>query len=164
MTMHRNVPIRALPMTAGERRIAAALLLLRLTLGAFLLQWGIEKFVNPNISANIADYFYGIPLSAALAGVHGGIEILVALGVLLGVLRRWTYLIAAIGHGVTVLVSYRQLLHPYADVNHMFAASVPVLGGFILIYLLRDWDRYALDCWFGSGERLCEVASEPERL
>jgi uncharacterized membrane protein YphA (DoxX/SURF4 family) len=162
--MRDQAPHRALPMTAGERRIAGALLLLRLTLGGFLLQWGIEKFVNPNISASIADYFYGISLSATVAGLHGAVEILIALGVLLGVLRRWSYLIAAIGHGVTVLVSYRQLLHPYTDVNHMFTASVPVLGGFVLIYLLRDWDRYSLDFWFGSGGRLSEVASEPERF
>ena len=162
--MRQHLAQRALPMDAGQRRIATALLVLRLTLGAFLLQWGIEKFVHPSMSANIADYFYGISLSASLAYAHGVIEVLIALGVLMGVLRRWTYALAAIGHAVTVAVSYRQLLDPYTDINHMFAASVPVLGGFILLYMLRDWDRYSLDCWFGSGAGLSEVASEPERL
>ena len=161
----RNHPARrALPMDAGPRRIALALLVLRLTLGAFLMQWGIEKFVNPSMSANIADYFYGVSLSATLAYAHGAIEVLVALGVLLGVLRRWSYGLPMLGHALTVAVSYRQLMHPYEDINHMFAASVPVLGGFILLYMLRNLDRFALDRWFGSGASLGEVGSEPERL
>jgi hypothetical protein len=47
-------------------------------------------------------------------------------------------------HAVTVLVSWRQLLHPWADpVNHLFIASIPVLGGLIALFLLRHWDRPA---------------------
>jgi putative oxidoreductase len=162
--MRDHVANRVQALDPAQRRLAAALLILRFTLGAFLLQWGIEKFVNPNMAAGIADYFYGIPLSATLAYLHGAIEVAVALGVVLGILKRWSYGIAMIGHAVTVAVSYRQLLHPYEDINHMFAASVPVLGGFIALYMLRDRDRYALDRWFGSGASLGEVASEPERL
>jgi len=26
-------------------------------------------------------------------------------------------------------------------------AGVPVLAGFILLYILREWDRYSLDGW-----------------
>ena len=162
--MRQHMAQHALPLDPGERRVAAALLLMRLTLGAFLMQWGIEKFVNPNISAAIADYFYGVSLSATLGYIHGTVEVLVAACLLLGLFRFWSYGIATLGHAVTVAVSYHQLLHPYTDVNHMFAASVPVLGGFILLFLLRGWDRYSLDCWFGSGGTLTEVASEPERL
>ncbi len=162
--MQQGIAVRAQPMDAAQRRIAGALLLLRLTLGGFLLQWGIEKFVNPKAAAGIADYFYGVSLSATLAYAHGVIEVAIAVALLLGFRRRLSYGLAGIGHGITVAVSYRQLLHPYTDINHMFTASVPVLGGFILLYLLRDWDRYSLDCWLGSGAGLSEVASEPERL
>jgi putative oxidoreductase len=43
-------------------------------------------------------------------------------------------------------VTWRQLLHPWADpVNHLFIAGVPVLGAFIALFLLRDWDRGILD-------------------
>ncbi|MBI1776735.1 MAG: DoxX family membrane protein [Proteobacteria bacterium] len=138
-------------MNAAERRIAGALLLLRLTLGGFLMQWGIEKFVNPTMAAGIAEHFYGISLSATLAYGHGAVEVIVAAALLLGLYRRPTYALAALGHGISVVASYRQLLAPYTDINHLFAASVPVLGAFIALYLLRDCDRYSLDAWRGRG-------------
>jgi hypothetical protein len=41
-----------------------------------------------------------------------------------------------------VLVSWRQLLNPWADpANHLFIAGLPVLGGFIALFLLRHRDR-----------------------
>jgi hypothetical protein len=40
-----------------------------------------------------------------------------------------------------VLVSWRQLLDPWGDdANHLFIASVPVLGALIALFLLRQWD------------------------
>jgi len=45
-------------------------------------------------------------------------------------------------HAVTVLVTWRQLIDPWGDpINHLFIAGVPVLGGFVALFLLRHWDR-----------------------
>ena len=129
-------------------RAAAALLILRLSLAIFLLQWSIEKFVVPEAAIRIGQNFYGVALTGASAAVLGALETLVALALLFGIYRRLSYGVAALIHGVSVIATWRQLLHPYsAPQNHLFMAGVPVLAGFILLYILREWDRYSLDGW-----------------
>src|SRR6266545_8076759 len=53
-----------------DKRIPAALLILRFFLGTFLLQWSIEKLILPDAAARIASNFYGVtppaPASYAL--------------------------------------------------------------------------------------------------
>jgi putative oxidoreductase len=49
-------------------------------------------------------------------------------------------------HTVTTLVTWRQLADPWGDAaNHLFVAGIPVLGGFLALFLLRDWDRGLLE-------------------
>jgi uncharacterized membrane protein YphA (DoxX/SURF4 family) len=118
-----------------------ALLVLRITLGIFLLQWGIEKFVVPANTPAIWGYFYGISLPQASAYLFGIIEIAIAVCLCLGIFRTIAYGAAMALHAITVLVTWRQLLNPWADpVNHLFIAGVPVLGAFIALFLLRQWD------------------------
>jgi hypothetical protein len=77
--------------------------------------------------------------------VFGAAEIAIALCLFLGLFRTVAYGGALALHAVTVLVSWRLLLQPWADpVNHLFIASVPVLGALIALFLLRHWDRAAL--------------------
>jgi uncharacterized membrane protein YphA (DoxX/SURF4 family) len=56
-----------------------ALLALRVTLGLFLLQWGVEKFVVPENTVGIWDHFYGIAVPAVLGYLFGAAEIGIAL-------------------------------------------------------------------------------------
>jgi uncharacterized membrane protein YphA (DoxX/SURF4 family) len=122
-----------------------ALLALRITLGLFLLQWGVEKFVVPQANAVIWEHFYGMNVSQALGYAFGGAEIAIALCMILGVFRTAAYGAALLLHGVTVLVTWRQLVDPWGDpINHLFTAAVPVLGGFLALFLLRRWDRGVL--------------------
>jgi putative oxidoreductase len=131
---------------ARMQALSRALLVLRLTLGLFLLQWGIEKFVVPQNTVVIWGYFYGLNVPQALGYVFGAIEIAIAGCLLLGVLRTVAYGAALALHAVSVLVSWRQLLDPWGDAaNHLFIASVPVLGALIALFLLRHWDRGILD-------------------
>jgi len=129
-----------------EQAVRRALLVLRLTLGVFLLQWGVEKFVVPQNTVAIWGYFYGLNVSAAVGYVFGAAEIAIAACLLLGLARTVAYGSAAALHAVSVAVSWRQLLDPWGDgANHLFIASVPVLGAFVALFLLRDWDRGVLD-------------------
>jgi putative oxidoreductase len=119
-----------------------ALLALRLTLGVFLLQWGVEKFVVPQNTPAIWGYFYGINAPQALAYLFGAVEIAIAACLFLGAFRTIAYGAALALHAVTVIVSWRQLLDPWGDpMNHLFIASVPVLGALLALFLLRHWDR-----------------------
>jgi putative oxidoreductase len=131
---------------ALTQALRRALLALRITLGLFLLQWGVEKFVMPQSTAAIWRLFYGFNVSQALGYVFGAVEIAIAVCLFLGLFRTVAYGAALALHAVTVLVSWRQLLAPWGDaVNHLFIASVPVLGGLIALFLLRHWDRSILD-------------------
>jgi uncharacterized membrane protein YphA (DoxX/SURF4 family) len=131
---------------ALARALPRALLALRLTLGLFLLQWGVEKFAVPQSTVAIWGYFYGLNLPQVLGYVFGVAEIAIAACLFLGVFRTWAYGAALALHAVTVLVSWRQLLDPWGDpVNHLFIASIPVLGALLALFLLRNWDRGVLD-------------------
>jgi putative oxidoreductase len=126
-------------LTVALRR---ALMALRITLGLFLLQWGVEKFVVPDSMVGIWQHFYGMSVSPLLGYLFGAIEIALAVCLFLGLYRTVTYGMALVLHTVTVLVTWRQLLDPWGDpVNHLFIAGVPILGGFIALFLLRHWDR-----------------------
>jgi putative oxidoreductase len=129
---------------ALSKALFRALLALRITLGLFLLQWGIEKFVVPQSNVFIWEHFYGVNLSQALGYAFGAAEIAIALCMIVGLFRTIVYGAALILHAVTVLVTWRQLIDPWGDpINHLFTAGVPVLGGFLALFLLRHWDRSA---------------------
>jgi uncharacterized membrane protein YphA (DoxX/SURF4 family) len=123
-----------------------ALLVLRVTLGVFLLQWGVEKFVVPQSSASIWTDFYGLNVPQALSFLFGAVEVAIAACLFLGLYRTVAYGAALALHAVTVVVSWRQLFDPWGDpVNHLFIASVPVLGALAALFLLRHWDRGIFD-------------------
>jgi uncharacterized membrane protein YphA (DoxX/SURF4 family) len=132
--------------TGAGVALRRALLALRITLGIFLLQWGVEKFVLPGNTTAIWGYFYGVSLPAVAGYLFGAIEIMIAACLFLGVYRTPAYGAALALHAVTVLVSWRQLIDPWgAPENHLFIAGLPVLGGLIALFLLRHGDRGVLD-------------------
>lgn len=127
---------------ALTRALSAATLALRITLGLFLLQWGVEKFVVPENTVAIWGHFYGLGVSQSLGYLFGAVEVALAVCLFLGAFRTVAYGAALALHAITVLVSWRQLLDPWGSPeNHLFAASIPVLGAFIALFLLRHWDR-----------------------
>jgi putative oxidoreductase len=128
------------------RVLRGALLALRITLGLFLLQWGLEKFLVPASSAGIWEHFYGLSVPHTLGYLFGAAEIAIAACLFLGAFRTVAYGAALALHAVTLLVTWRQLLDPWGDpINHLFIAGVPVLGAFIALFLLRHWDKGVLD-------------------
>lgn len=123
------------------RALSRALLALRITLGLFLLQWGVEKFVAPETTGSIFTHFYGVQVPPVAGYLFGAVEIALAICLFFGLFRTVAYGAALALHAVTVLVTWRQLLDPWGDpVNHLFIAGVPVLGGFLALFLLRHWD------------------------
>lgn len=126
--------------------VRRSLLVLRVTLGLFLLQWGAEKFVVPMNTPAIWGYFYNTNIPVEAAYVFGVVEITLAICFFLGVLRTVAYGAGVMLHAVSVVVSWRQLIDPWGDsANHLFVAGVPVLGAFVVLFLLRRWDRGVFD-------------------
>src|SRR6516162_6229123 len=116
-----------------DKRIPAALLILRFFLGTFLLQWSIEKLILPDAAARIAGSFYGVTLPAAGSYALGIAELIVSLALLVGFYRTVSYGLSLLIHTVTVVVSWRQLFDPWglAKVgNHLWISTWPTWGGF----------------------------------
>lgn len=128
-------------------RAAAALLILRVSLGVFLLQWSVEKIVVPESAIRVAQHFYGVAPTVGTTIIAGVAEALLALALLVGIWGRWSYGLAILVHAVSLVATWRQLLNPYAGSNHLFIAGVPVLAAFVLLYMLREWDAYSVEGW-----------------
>ncbi|MGH7614405.1 MAG: hypothetical protein ACREMW_10255 [Gemmatimonadales bacterium] len=135
-----------------------ALAVLRLSLGVFLLLWGLEKFAIPTTTVGIWHKFYGLGLAASLVPLVGALESVLALAITGGLWRRASYGLGLVLHAVSVLSSWRQLIDPWGlrsggSPNHLFLAGVPVLAGFVALYLLRERDGWTLDAWLGRRKR-----------
>jgi len=122
-----------------NKREKQGLAVLRLGLGLFLLLWGIDKLVSPDSTVKIFEMFYMMPIDVSIAQVVGVVEILFSLALMAGVWKKYTYGLAIIIHGISTASTYKQLAAPFGK-NHLFIAGIPVLAGFIALYLLRDQD------------------------
>lgn len=137
-----------------QRRIEIAILLLRLSLGGFLLLWGIDKLVAPFSTVITFRGFYGLAINSTVAITIGVLEIALALAIIAGLFKTLSYGLGLVMHATSVVVTHKQWLAPFGD-NHLFIAALPVLGAFIVLFMLRDLDRrWSLDVWRQQRRRL----------
>jgi len=128
-----------------QRRLAISLLMLRLGIFIVMLMWTVDKFVRPDHAAGVFSTFYGIDgLDAQIAYVLGALELVLLLAFVAGVVRRWSYGIVLVLHGISTLSSWSQYLHPFEGPNLLFFAAWPMLAACAALYLLRDSDTYTL--------------------
>jgi putative oxidoreductase len=148
-------------MSEQARRIALALLILRLSLGIFLLLWGIEKLVIPERTVGIYGKFYGITITTSIAPLLGIAQITLSLALLGGLWRRWSYGLATLLHAYSVTTSWQFLIDPWGliggEVKHLFLAGVPVLAGFVALYMLRELDLWTIDAKRQARKQTDEV-------
>jgi putative oxidoreductase len=132
-----------------NKQAAIGLLVLRLTLGYFLLLWSLEKLLVPRASIGIAKAFYGVQLPVWGSHALGIAEMILALALLFGAWRTVTYALALAVHTITVLVSWRRMFDPMALIgaNHLWISTWPTWGGFVALFLMRGWDAYSVDGW-----------------
>ncbi len=115
------------------------LFILRIGLASLFLLWGIDKIVAPESTVKIFSFFYKIPISVDLSYALGALEIIFSIVFAAGLWKRSIYGLGVILHGVSTLSTYKQLLDPFGQ-NHLFIAAIPLLAGYIALYLLRDQD------------------------
>jgi len=143
-------------LSAADKRIAAGLLILRLFLGVFLLQWSVEKLILPSATIRIAQGFYGIALPQAATYALGVAELVLSLALLFGAYRTVSYGLSLLVHTVTVAVSWRQLFDPYGFAkvgNHLWIATWPTWGAFAALFLMRNSDEFTIDGWRKAQSR-----------
>ena len=120
------------------------LFVLRLGLGAFVLLFGVDKLVAPDVAAGVYTDFYGLDISTASIYAAGAFEAALGIAVLLGVWKTASYGLALVLHAVSTFATYQELLAPFGA-NHLFLAALPVLAAFVTLFLLRRYDtRWSL--------------------
>lgn len=147
--------------------MALALLLLRLGLGYFLLVWSVNKFLAPKQTVAIWGYFYDIDISAWLPQLFGAGEAIVAVAIIAGLARRFSYGAGLLIHGVTVVVIFERLAAPFViedgfPVNRNLSVAVPVLMAFAAIYLMRARDTWSLDHWIAYRGAKSNPEKQPD--
>ena len=135
-------------------------IVLRTSLGFFLLMWGVDKLVATDDTLKIFSHFYKLPISASIASVVGIAEIVLGLFIMLGFMRKYVYPTGLILHLISTLSSWRQLIDPWGKFlidgknSHLFLASIPVLAAFFVLYFNRHDDFLTLD------SRCCKSCKE----
>jgi putative oxidoreductase len=129
-------------MSRRADRLPIALFLLRVSVFVVMLVWTLDKLVHPDHAAGVFEAFYFLPgLGPTTLRLVGFAELLLILGFVAGLARRFTYGAVLVLHGVSTLSSFRQYLDPFA--NLLFFAAWPMLAACVTLYLLRDEDTFA---------------------
>ena len=129
--------------------VAWALFIMRFTCGLFFLQWGIEKFVETEMSVGMLDRWYGVTFAPVLVTwLVGVFEMALATALIFGAVPRLTYAAGALVKLKTCIAIFALLAFPFATESggrlSSVAASVPVLAVLCSLYALRAWDTIKL--------------------
>ncbi len=117
------------------------LLLIRVSVVLFLLPWIAAKFLAPEATANVfATYYFFEDLPELGSYILGGLQALLVLLFLLGLVKTISYGGVMLMHGVSTLSTWQQLLTPAQDPNILFWAAVPTLAALIALFLMRKDD------------------------
>lgn len=118
-----------------------SLFLMRVAVFLVMLMWTLDKFINPGHAAKVFEKFYFIAgLESTFLAVLAILELVILIGFLLGIYKRFCYGAVLVFHAVSTLLSYRQYLSPFDGPHLLFFAAWPMLAGCLLLYLLRDDD------------------------
>lgn len=127
------------PNFTTQAPIALALLILRWSLGGFLLLWGLDKLLVPFATVITVKSFYGLSIDSNLAMIAGIAEVILAVAIMAGLFKTLSYGLGMLLHLSSVIVTHKQWLAPFGE-NHLFIAALPLLGAFIVLFLLRKAD------------------------
>lgn len=130
--------------------------LLRWSLGFFLALWGVDKLVATEGAQNIFSHFYLVEIGPSIAQVLGVLEILLGAAILLGLFRTFSYGLGLLAHSVSTIASWKQLIDPWGLIwgggnSHLFLAAIPVLAGFIVLFLNRHDTYMTIDARLRDG-------------
>lgn len=129
-----------------------SLLLLRVSLGWLMVVWGIDKLTDPEHAARVAEGFYlGFGSGGTFLTVGGGLQVLLGLLLVVGLLRRVTWPLMALINGITLIAVWKSIVDPWGFFleggNLVFFASAVVFTGILAAWASLDDDTLSLDYW-----------------
>jgi len=72
----------------------------------------------------------------------GAVEILLILGFLLGLTKRYTYGAVLILHAISTLAAFAKYVVPFETHNLLYFAAWPMLAACFALYVLRDSEPF----------------------
>jgi len=116
---------------------------LRVSIGYLLVIWGVDKLVNPAHGLAVSDRFYlGVLSSAALMPIFGIAELVLGGLVIVGLWRRYTYLVVVAIAAITAAGVWRSIVDPWGwylqGANALFYPSLIILAA-SLVLLADEW-------------------------
>jgi uncharacterized membrane protein YphA (DoxX/SURF4 family) len=112
---------------------------LRIGMGLFLLTWGLDKLLAVEGSRQIFQQFYRIPAGPSLVQLAGAAEIVLALLLAVGFLRRPVAWIVLVVNAMSTLASWRMIVDPWGRLGlgpgetHLFLASIVIMAVSIVL-------------------------------
>ncbi len=124
-----------------EDRLPLALFFLRLGVFVVFFIWTVDKLLRPEHAASIFERYYFLGgLGRETAYLIGAVEMLLILGFLLGLAKRYTYGAVLILHAISTLATFAKYLAPFEAHNLLYFAAWPMLAACFALYMLRDLD------------------------
>jgi uncharacterized membrane protein YphA (DoxX/SURF4 family) len=131
-----------------------SLLILRITLAGLIFWWGLVKGLNIGVGQAVSDKYYGstFTMDALLIG-FGWFQVVLAVVIILGPLRRFTLPIALVINGFVAAAVWQSIIDPFwlwmggekpETVNALFYPSIIVVAGLLVLMAFRREDRIAL--------------------
>jgi len=124
-------------------RLTTSLLIMRIAVFAVMCIWTIDKFMNPGHAIEIFGHFYmlqGEWFTSNIMYIIGGIEMVVLVAFLLGIMKTISYGLVMIFHAISTISTYKYMTTPFMEPNMLFFTAIPMLAACIALFLLREDD------------------------
>ncbi len=131
--------------------------LLRMSMGLFLLLWGVDKLLATEGAGHIFGSFYHVPAGPTLVRGAAVVEILVAICLAAGLFRRASAWAALLMVSTSTIGSWKQILDPWGLLGltkggtHLFLASIPLTAVAVVLVLNASDDTLAVDARLHPG-------------
>lgn len=131
------------------------LLFLRISIGILMVLWGIDKLINVKHGIAVSEGFYaGVFSAPVLLQAFGVVQILVGLGVVLGLARRFLYPVLLAITGATTIGVWKSIVDPWGWVlegsNVLFYPSLITFAASLVLWAFQDLDTLSMDLRRGS--------------
>ena len=126
--------------SATDRDLQVSLLIMRWSIAAFLLVWGLDKVLASGGAMKTFSKYYTEVSDLNVIMVLGLTQIILILAFALGAFKTYTYAAITLMHAVSTFASWERYLDPFARPNILFFAAIPILAALVALFILRKRD------------------------
>jgi hypothetical protein len=104
--------------------------------------WALDKIIGTSAAQKTFSKYYMNVDESFVIILIGIVQLIVILAFAGGLFKTITYGFVLLMHTGSVLASIPRYMDPLARPNILFWAAIPVLGAMLLLFILRDRDRF----------------------